>query len=346
MEFKTPTSPHIHSGASVSRVMLLVIAAMIPGIAVYVGYFGWGVVINILLAIVTALACEAGMLIIRKRPVLPFLYDGSALVTAFLLALALPPIAPWWIVVLGAAFAIIIAKQLYGGLGYNPFNPAMAGYVMLLVSFPIEMTRWQAPLANSETSLSFIDSWHIIFSGIAEKIEGNITDAITMATPLDNLKTELRLDQSVEQIINGNPLFSHLAGLGWEWINIAFLVGGLFLIYKRIISWHIPVAVLATIAVLSGVFYLIDADKFSSPMIHLLSGATMLGAFFIATDPVSATSSNPGRIIYGVGIGIFIYVIRTWGGYPDAVAFSVLLMNMVAPTIDYYVKPRVFGHKK
>ncbi|MBL1433599.1 MAG: electron transport complex subunit RsxD [Gammaproteobacteria bacterium] len=342
MEFKTPTSPHIHSGATVSRVMLLVMAATIPGIAVYVSYFGWGVVINILLALVTALACEAGILILRKRPVLPFLYDGSAVVTAVLLALALPPIAPWWIAVLGAAFAIIIAKQLYGGLGYNPFNPAMAGYVMLLVSFPIEMTRWQAPLANTEASLSFIDSWHIIFSGI----QANITDAISMATPLDTLKTELRLDQSVEQIITGNPLFSNLAGLGWEWINIAFLIGGLFLIYKRIISWHIPVAVLATVAILSGVFYLIDADTFSSPMIHLLSGATMLGAFFIATDPVSATTSNPARIIYGVGIGVFIYVIRTWGGYPDAVAFSVLLMNMVAPTIDYYVKPRVFGHKQ
>jgi len=342
MEFNTPTSPHIHSGASVSRVMLLVIAATIPGIAVYVGYFGWGVVINILLALITALVCEAGMLIIRKRPVLPFLYDGSAVVTAVLLALALPPIAPWWMVVMGAAFAIIIVKQLYGGLGYNPFNPAMAGYVMLLLSFPIEMTRWQTPLNNTNVSLGFIDSWHIIFSGLKE----NINDAISMATPLDTLKTELRLEQSVEQIITGNPLFSNLAGLGWEWINIAFLVGGLWLIYKRIISWHIPVAMLTTIAVLSGVFHWIDGDTFSSPMIHLLSGATMLGAFFIATDPVSAATSNPGRIIYGIGIGVFTYVIRTWGGYPDAVAFSVLLMNMVAPTIDYYIKPRVFGHGK
>ncbi|MBL4851961.1 MAG: electron transport complex subunit RsxD [Gammaproteobacteria bacterium] len=342
MEFKTPTSPHIHSGDSVSRVMLLVIAATIPGIAVYVGYFGWGVVINILLALVTALVCEAGMLLIRKRPVLPFLYDGSAVVTAVLLALALPPIAPWWMVVMGAAFAIIIAKQLYGGLGYNPFNPAMAGYVMLLLSFPIEMTRWQAPLNNTNVSLSFIDSWNITFSGLKD----NVNDAISMATPLDTLKTQLRLEQNIEQIITGNPLFSNLAGLGWEWINIAFLIGGLFLIYKRIISWHIPVAMLTTIAVLSGVFYLIDADTFSSPMIHLLSGATMLGAFFIATDPVSAATSNPGRIVYGIGIGVFTYVIRTWGGYPDAVAFSVLLMNMVAPTIDYYIKPRVFGHGK
>lgn len=340
MEFKTPTSPHIHSGASVSRVMLLVVAAAIPGIAVYVGFFGWGVVINIMLALITALVCEAGMLLIRKRPVLPFLADGSAVVTAILLALALPPIAPWWIVVIGAAFAIIIAKQLYGGLGYNPFNPAMAGYVMLLVSFPIEMTRWQAPLSQTDSALGFFDSWNIIFSGLSDKI----TDAISMATPLDTLKTELRLDQNIDQIITGNPLFSNLAGLGWEWINIAFLVGGLFLLYKRIISWHIPVAMLATIALLSGMFYIIDPNQFSSPTIHLLSGATMLGAFFIATDPVSAATSNPGRIVYGIGIGVFTYVIRTWGGYPDAIAFSVLLMNMVAPTIDYYIKPRVFGH--
>ncbi|PCH59897.1 MAG: electron transport complex subunit RsxD [Gammaproteobacteria bacterium] len=340
MEFKTPTSPHIHSGASVSRVMLLVVAAAIPGIAVYVGFFGWGVVINIMLALITALACEAGMLLIRKRPVLPFLADGSAVVTAILLALALPAIAPWWIVVIGAAFAIIIAKQLYGGLGYNPFNPAMAGYVMLLVSFPIEMTRWQAPLSQTDLAPGFFDSWNIIFSGLSDKI----TDAISMATPLDTLKTELRLDQNIDQIITGNPLFSNLAGLGWEWINIAFLVGGLFLLYKRIISWHIPVAMLATIALLSGMFYIIDPNQFSSPTIHLLSGATMLGAFFIATDPVSAATSNPGRIVYGIGIGVFTYVIRTWGGYPDAIAFSVLLMNMVAPTIDYYIKPRVFGH--
>ena len=342
MEFNTPTSPHIHSGASVSRVMLLVIAATIPGIAVYIAYFGWGVVINILLALVTALVCESIMLVIRKRPVLPFLYDGSAVVTAVLLALALPPIAPWWIAVLGSAFAIIIAKQLYGGLGYNPFNPAMAGYVMLLVSFPIEMTRWQAPLSQSDTSLGFIESWNVIFSGLSD----SITDAISSATPLDNIKTELRLDQSIDQIVTGNPLFSNLAGLGWEWINIAFLVGGLFLIYKRIISWHIPVAMLSTILVLSGIFYLIDSESFSSPLFHLLSGATMLGAFFIATDPVSAATSNPGRIIYGIGIGAFTYIIRTWGGYPDAVAFSVLIMNMAAPTIDYYIKPRVFGHGK
>lgn len=342
MQFKTPTSPHFHSGASVSRVMLWVVAATIPGIALYVGYFGWGVVINILLALITALTCEAAMLMIRKRPVRPFLYDGSAVVTAVLLALALPPIAPWWITVTGAAFAIIIAKQLYGGLGYNPFNPAMAGYVMLLVSFPIEMTRWQAPLANTGISLGFIDSWNTIFGGLNE----TLSDAISMATPLDTLKTELRLEQSVEQIITGNPLFGSLAGLGWEWINIAFLAGGLFLIYKRIISWHIPIAMLTTIAVLSAIFYLIDASRFSSPMIHLLSGATMLGAFFIATDPVSAATSNPGRLVYGIGIGVFTYVIRTWGGYPDAVAFSVLLMNMVAPTIDYYIKPRVFGHGK
>ena len=342
MEFKTPTSPHIHSGASVSRVMLLVVAASIPGIAVYVSYFGWGVIINILLALITALVCEATMLMVRKRPLLPFLADGSAVVTAILLALALPPIAPWWIVVSGAAFAIIIAKQLYGGLGYNPFNPAMAGYVMLLVSFPIEMTRWQAPLAQTDTAIGFVDSWNIIFSGLKQ----NVTDAISMATPLDSLKTNLRLEQSVDQIITGNPLFSGLASFGWEWINIAFLAGGLFLIYKRVISWHIPVAMLTAIALLSGIFYIVDPDMFASPTIHLLSGATMLGAFFIATDPVSAATSNPGRLLYGAGIGVLTYVIRTWGGYPDAVAFSVLLMNMVAPTIDYYIKPRVFGHGK
>lgn len=341
MEFSTPSSPHIHNGTSVGRIMLWVVAALVPGIVVYIGFFGWGVVINALIACLTALVSEALMLALRQRPLAPYLLDGSAIVTAVLLALALPPIAPWWIAVIGTAFAIVIAKQLYGGLGYNPFNPAMAGYVMLLISFPIEMTRWQAPSLGERSAPGFAESWAVIFGGQQDRL-----DALTMATPLDTLKSELRLEQSIDQIVSANSLFGSFGGLGWEWINIAFLIGGVFLIYKKIISWHIPLAMLGSMAMLSAFFYFIDPARFASPLLHLLSGATMLGAFFIATDPVSAATSKPGRLVYGAGIGLFTYVIRTWGGYPDAVAFSVLLMNLVAPTIDYYVRPRVFGHGK
>lgn len=342
MHLSAPSSPHIHSGKSVSKIMLTVALGLLPGIAVYTGLFGWGVIINILIAAITALACEAIILAIRKRPIGVSLSDNSALVTAMLLALSIPPLSPWWIPVLGAAFAIIIAKQLYGGLGYNSFNPAMVGYVMLLISFPREMTSWLAPLSISDTVIGFQESLHKVFTG--EFSAPLITDAVTMATPLDTLKTELGLEKNVGEIMGGSPLFGHLAGTGWEWISLTFLAGGCWLIFKRIISWHIPVALLGSLFIMSAIFHLIDGQQYASPLFHLLSGAAILGAFFIATDPVTACTTNRGRLYYGAGIGILVYIIRTWGGYPDAVAFAVLLMNMAAPTIDYYTQPRVFGH--
>jgi electron transport complex protein RnfD len=167
-----------------------------------------------------------------------------------------------------------------------------------------------------------------------------------MATPLDTIKTQLKLDRSVEQIVNTGSVFGSFGGKGWEWINVAFLAGGLWMIYKRIISWHIPVAMLAALTLMAVIFYAVDPTAYSSPVFHLFSGAAMLGAFFIATDPVTASTTPRGRLIYGAGIGALTYIIRTWGGFPDGVAFAVLLMNIAAPTIDYYTQPRVFGHKK
>ncbi len=336
---------------------MLVILALIPGIAAYVWFFGWGVVVNICIAVVTALSCEALILKLRQRPVLPFLSDGSAVLTAVLIALTLPPLSPWWITVIGVAFAIIIAKQLYGGLGYNPFNPAMVGYVMLLISFPREMTSWIPPNELADSSLGFIDTaMFILFSTLPDGIS---FDALTEATPLDSLKTHLALGNTVDEVraqlgldaeasrvLSVIPIFGAIGGKGWEWIGGGFLLGGLWLIYTKVISWHIPVAMLGSLLAISALFYLIDPAHFATPMFHLFSGAAMLGAFFIATDPVTAASSNRGKIIYGCGIGLFTYIIRTWGGYPDAVAFAVLLMNMCAPLIDHYFKSSVFGHKK
>jgi electron transport complex protein RnfD len=322
--------------------MLQVVYALLPAIAAYVWFFGWGVVVQILFAVVVALISEALMLALRQRPIKPFLYDGSAVVTAVLLALCLPPLAPWWIVLIGAAFAIIIAKQLYGGLGFNPFNPAMIGYVVLLISFPREMTLWLAPEMLSGHSLSFIECARMIFTG---QLPGDLSvDAISAATALDTLKTQIHLGNNVGATM-GLPIFGTLGGKGIEWMNALFLLGGIWLIYKKIISWHIPVAMLLSLALMALIFHLTDLDNYASPLFHLFTGASMLGAFFIATDPVTAATTPRGKLFYGAGVGIFTYIIRTWGGYPDAVAFAVLLMNMAAPMIDYYTQPRVFGHK-
>lgn len=338
-----PSSPYIHAADPVSGVMLRVIYALLPGITAYVWFFGWGVVVNILLAVVVALACEALMLALRERPLRPFLLDGSAVVTAALLALALPPLAPWWITLIGTAFAIIVAKQLYGGLGFNPFNPAMVGYVVLLISFPREMTQWLAPEMLSGHSLGLPTTIAAIFTG--QLPPGLTLDAVSAATPLDSVKTGHTLGHSVGETMTGSPVFGYLGGKGWEWINGLFLLGGVWLIYKKVISWHIPIAVLGTLAVIAGIFYFIDPAHYPSPVFHLFSGAAILGAFFIATDPVTASTTPRGRLYYGAGIGVFTYVIRTWGGFPDGIAFAVLLMNMAAPMIDYYTQPRTYGHK-
>lgn len=342
MQLNTSSSPHTHGASGLSVVMLRVVYALIPAIAVYAWLFGWGVIINLLLATVTALATEAIMLRLRRHPITFFLKDGSALVTALLLGMALPPLAPWWLIVIGSAFALVFGKHLYGGLGFNPFNPAMVGYVMLLISFPREMTTWAAPLGlNGGLNLS--QSLGLVFGGTLPA--GISIDSLTSATVLDTLKTQLKLDQTINQI-SANPIFGAMGGTGWQWVNLAILGGGLWLIYKKVISWHVPVAMLGSLALMALIFFAIAPETHASPLFHLFSGAAMLGAFFIATDPVSGATSLKGRLWFGAGVGILTYIIRSWGGYPDAVAFAVLLMNMAAPTIDHYTKPVVFGHRK
>jgi electron transport complex protein RnfD len=342
MAFKQVTSPHAHSAQSTAKVMRLVLWATVPGILALTWQFGWGSIINVVIASVTAVICEAIIVKMRGRSVRFYLGDYSAIVTALLLGLSLPPLAPWWILVVGTVFSIVLAKQLYGGLGYNPFNPAMVGYVVLLISFPIQMTTWVAPLAllpEGVTHPGFVESLQIVFGGL------NPVDGVTGATPLDVFKHNSGL--LVDQVYDREPLFNQamFAGAGWEWVNIAFLVGGLILLSNRIFTWHGPLGMLGALALMSVIFY--DSGSSTSPgspLMHLFSGASMFGAFFILTDPVSSAVSNRGRLIYGVLIGVLVYIIRAWGNYPDAVAFAVLIANFAAPFIDNYTLPRTYGH--
>ena len=335
-------SPYISKPDSVAQIMLKVLLALIPGIALYVWYFGPAILVSITLASLTALSTEALMLKLRNRPVMPFLKDNSALLTAWLLALSIPPLAPWWLVVVGTAFAIVIAKHLYGGLGNNLFNPAMVGYAVLIISFPAQMTHWIAPQGLGQIELAFLDQLNYIFLGTLPPTVS--LDAVTMATPLDTLKTNLQLEQHVNQILD-MPIYGRLAGHGSELVSLGFLLGGLYLLLTRIISWHIPLAYLGTLLITAGIFHLFDPDHYVAPMFHWFSGAAMIGAFFILTDPVSSPTTSKGKLIFAAGAGLITYLIRTFGGFPDGTAFATLLMNICVPLIVLYTQPPVFGKK-
>jgi len=336
------SSPFITQPSSVSQIMLRVLIALVPGIALYVWYFGPAILVSIALASIAALATETLMLKLRNRPVRPFLSDNSALLTAWLLALSIPPLAPWWLVVVGTAFAIAISKHLYGGLGNNPFNPAMVGYAVLIISFPVHMTHWITPHGMGGIELSFGEQLNYIFNGVLP--DGLKLDAVTMATPLDTLKTQLHLGLSVNDI-RDMPIYGRLAGKGSEMVAIGFAIGGLYLLFTRIISWHLPVAFLAALFATAGVFHLVDPVHYVTPLFHWFSGAAMLGAFFILTDPVTSPTTAKGKLIFAAGAGLLTYLIRAFGGFPDGMAFATLLMNICVPLIDAWTQPRVFGKK-
>lgn len=343
MKFSTAPAPHSVSTATVRRMMLLVLAALAPAAIAHSVFFGWGLLINLLLASTVALCAEAIALALRGKPVKLFLSDGSALITAVLLAFAIPPLAPWWITASGAAFAIWFAKHLYGGLGYNVFNPAMAGYAALFVSFPGHMTRWPLPSGVGSADLSLTQTIQIIFTEIVP--DDLSWDAISGATPFAAEQAGLVLRYTMDEI-RDQPVFSALSGVGWDWISWAVLAGGIALLWLRVIRWHIPVAMLASLFACASIMHLMDPGNYSGPLFHLFGGATMLCAFFIATDPVSAATSDRGRLIYGAGVGVLTYVIRAFGGYPDGVAFAVLTMNAAVPLIDRYTVPRIYGHTR
>ncbi len=236
-----------------------VLLALLPGIACAWWFFGWGIIVNIVLAALACVFAEAGMLAVRGRPVAVTLTDTSAVLTGVLLALALPPLAPAWLPVVGAVFAIVVAKQLYGGLGYNPFNPAMIGYVVLLISFPREMTQWSAPVGLGSAQLGLADSLAWSLHGV---LPGETAlDALTLATPLDSVKISLGLGQMFSEIMTA-PQFGRYGGLGWEWINFGYLLGGLYLVYRRLIDWRIPVGMLGALFAIALAFHGSDADGY------------------------------------------------------------------------------------
>lgn len=346
MAFKIASSPHVTRNLHTSTVMQRVILCLLPGLVVQCAFFGWGTLVQVLLAIIVALSAEAAVMKLRQRSIKASLSDNSAMLTAILIGVAIPPLAPWWMIVIGTAFAIIIVKHLYGGLGHNLFNPAMAAYVLLLISFPVQMTTWIAPSTVAMHSPSVLDSLQLIFN-----IGANVNmdqfrlsiDGVAMATPLDTLKTDLSMGLTRTESMT-KAIFDGATGVGWFWVNLAYLAGGLVLLKLKAIRWHISTGVLAELFIASSVGFLLSPDTQGSPLFHLFSGATMLAAFFIATDPVTAATSPRGRIIFGTLIGILVYIIRTQGGYPDAFAFAVLLANLCAPFIDYYVRPRSYGH--
>ncbi|PRY65706.1 electron transport complex protein RnfD [Vreelandella songnenensis] len=323
MTSTSPTAP----------LMRWVMAATLPGIIAMTAWFGLGVLSNIVLAAAFGLLLESVVLRLRKRPVVPALNDSSALLTGVLLGASLPPASPWWLIGVGMVAAVVIAKQLYGGLGHNPFNPAMVGYALLLVSFPAYMTLWAPPQPLISDTL---------WAQIMGTLPATQIDALSGATPLDAFKQKAD-GLSAAQFWASDPLPAGTLN-AWRMISLAWLAGGILLLAKRIISWHIPAALLGSMLILAALFHLLDADQFASPTLHLLTGATLFGAFFIATDPVSAATSRRGKLLYGAGIGILIVVIRNLGGYPDAVAFGVLLMNLCVPLIDLYTVPRPQGH--
>ena len=362
--FKMISSPHTHSGKLTARVMFWVILAMIPAIILQIYYFGFGVLIQSALAIGLALLLEWSVSLLRKRPALSDISDFSVILTALILAVAIPPYAPYWIILIGTFCAVILGKHVYGGLGQNPFNPAMVGYVVLLVSFPLQMTTWMPPIALLAEPPTLEDAWQLIFTGLTtdgfslHQLTASI-DGITQATPLDTVRTFYSsADSCITDTICSEAAFYELTNLpiftqngwdfaqGWWQINLAFLLGGIFLILKKVIHWQIPVAMLGSFALLSLLTELFGNGAHLTVPAQLFSGAMMFGAFFIATDPVTASITPRGKLVFGVLVGSLLYLIRFYGNYPDGVAFAILLSNICVPLIDHYTRPRVAGHRK
>ena len=337
-----PTAPHSLSANSVSRVMLTVLGTLVPATVFGFWLYGWPAIFLWIVTVLAALLGEAACLRIAGQKALPALSDGSALVTGWLLALSLPPWAPWWIGALGGLFATVLAKQVFGGLGYNLFNPAMVARVFLLISFPVQMTVWIAPMPITAATAPGFHDGLLIFLGSMPNL-----DAVSSASLLGFAKTELSrgtdLLHSLIGIAPGISLSGARAGSLGETASMLIAAGGLAMIYLRIITWHIPVAMLAGIAAPALIAHAIDPARYLDVTSHLLSGGAMLGAFYIATDYVTSPNTKPGQLLFGFGCGFLTYVIRTWGGYPEGVAFAVLLMNAVTPVIDRYIKPRILG---
>lgn len=339
------SAPFTHQASSVQKIMFTVLLALIPATAFNLYLFGWPAILLFSITIGSCVAVEAGCLALGGQPVRATLGDYSAVLTGWLLAMSLPPWAPWWIGVLGAIFAIALAKHPFGGIGQNVFNPAMVARVALLISFPVAMTVWVMPHPLfSAGAPGLIESIAITFGG-------QMPDAVSAASALGHVKTELTRGIPVTQSMAQAPdlmdmMLGYRAGSLGETSAILILAGGLFLMARRIISWHIPLSVMGGVFLMGAIFHAVDPARFASGTFHLLSGATFLGAFFIATDYVTSPVSKKGQLIFGLGCGVLIWLIRTFAGYPEGVAFAVLLMNALVPIIDQYTRPRAFGRNR
>lgn len=318
------SSPHIHGTDTTEKIMRRVIYALLPAVAVSVYLFGTAALSVLLLAVTGCLGCEALCCRLAGTPLT--LRDNSAALTGVLLALNLPPSAPWWLVLFGALIAIGIGKQVYGGLGHNPFNPALVARVVLLISFPLHMTHWTAVTTDGPTAKTI--------------------DAISAATPLGAMKDALRLTgQLPPSAYDGftDYFVGRMPGSLGEISALALLLGGIYLLISKTITWEIPLSYLGSVALFGGILWWSDASRYPSPLFHLLTGGLLLGAFFMATDPVTTPLTRKGQLLFGVGCGVITVLIRLFGGYPEGVSFAILLMNAVTPLIDRYTKPHIFG---
>jgi Na+-translocating ferredoxin:NAD+ oxidoreductase subunit D len=339
------SAPHTTTRQSVSRVMTVVMAALLPATLFGFWLYGWPAIWLWLITVVAAIAGEAFCLRLMDRPVRPAIHDGSAILTGWLLAVSLPPWAPWWIGAFGGLFATVLAKQAFGGLGQNLFNPAMVARVALLISFPVQMTAWVGPLPiDAAAAPGPIAGLLVTLKGIPASL-----DAVASASLLGFAKTEMSRGVDLLQSLTQAPLqtwFGSRTGSLGETASWLIAAGGVAMVFLRIISWHIPLAMLAGIAVPAAILHTLDPAHFLDAPTHLLSGGAMLGAFFIATDYVTSPNTARGQLIFGAGCGVLTYVIRTWAGYPEGVAFAVLLMNSLTPIIDSYIKPRIYGRDR
>ncbi len=344
------SSPHIHNGDSIRLTMLTVILALLPATAAAVYLFGWLAFLSIATAVLSCVLTEILCLRWMGRSTASAL-DGSAALTGLLLALTLPASLPWWMVVLGSVFAIVLGKQVYGGLGYNLFNPALSARVILLISFPLNMTTWLVPMSAASAALDLYDfQLCLAFFLHGPQALGLTLDAITMASPLGHVKTEWTRGVGVPEALAAyhysylNAFLGSEAGSMGETSALALLIGGIYLLARHTITWHIPFSYLATVLLLAAVFNMLDPNHFAPPMFHLLAGGLILCAFFMATDPVSSPVTPAGQIVFGIGCGILTWCIRSFGGYPEGAMFAVVLMNCAVPLIDHYCRPRVYGH--
>jgi Na+-translocating ferredoxin:NAD+ oxidoreductase subunit D len=318
-------SPHDHGKETTRRLMVGVIVALIPSLFTSILFFGKGAIIVTLTSVVSCLLFE--YLIQRfllKKAI--SITDGSALVTGILLAFNLPSNIPVYMIIIGSFVSIGIAKMTFGGLGNNPFNPALVGRVFMLISFPVQMTSWPVP----------------------KGFQTLYTDAVTGATPLAILKEGIKNGESISNLADKIPSALHMfigniGGSMGEVSALALIIGFGYLLYKRIITWHIPVSIIGTIAVFTTILWLINPEKNMNPLFHLMAGGVLLGSIFMATDYVTSPMNHKSMIIYGCGIGILTVIIRVWGSYPEGVSFAILIMNAFVPLMNAYIKPKRFG---